>query len=106
LSVCQHFPRACKKILELTRNINCLPKELVAVIEKDPVKILKIINSAFYGLPNKDVRTLVCTHHEPTRTDDELEKIFAEAVAGCGYVPGENGAPNALLASEGLEIVL
>lgn len=53
-----------------------------------------------------DVRTLVCTHHEPTRTDDELEKIFAEAVAGCGYVPGENGAPNALLASEGLEIAL
>lgn len=53
-----------------------------------------------------DVRTLVCTHHEPTRTDDELEKIFAEAVAGCGYVPGENGAPNALLAREGLEIGL
>jgi putative nucleotidyltransferase with HDIG domain len=45
-----------QKILELTRNINCLPKELVAVIEKDPVmtvKILKVINSAYYGLPNK-----------------------------------------------------
>lgn len=52
------------------------------------------------------VRTLVCTHHEPTRTDDALEKIFANAVAGCGYVPGEHDAPNVLLASEGLEIVL
>lgn len=52
------------------------------------------------------VRTLVCTHHEPTRTDDALEQILANAVAGCGYVPGEHDAPNVLLASEGLEIVL
>ncbi len=50
------FPRSVQKVLELTRNINCLPKDLVAVIEKDPVmtvKILKVINSAYYGLPNK-----------------------------------------------------
>ncbi len=50
------FPKSVQKILELTRNINCLPKELVAVIEKDPVmtvKILKVINSAYYSLPNK-----------------------------------------------------
>ncbi len=50
------FPKSVQKILELTRNINCLPKELVAVIEKDPVmtvKILKVINSAYYGLSNK-----------------------------------------------------
>lgn len=50
------FPRSVQKILELTRNINCLPKEIVAVIEKDPVmtmKIFKVINSAYYSLPNK-----------------------------------------------------
>lgn len=50
------FPKSVQKILELTRNINCLPKDIVAVIEKDPVmtvKILKVINSAFYSLPNK-----------------------------------------------------
>ncbi len=50
------FPRSVQKILELTRNINCLPKELVGVVEKDPVmtmKILKVINSAYYGLPTK-----------------------------------------------------
>ena len=50
------FPRSVQKILELTRNINCLPKDLVAVIEKDPVmtvKILKVINSAYYSLSNK-----------------------------------------------------
>ncbi|WP_261379401.1 HDOD domain-containing protein [Denitratisoma sp. DHT3] len=50
------FPRSVQKVLELTRNINCLPRELVAVIEKDPVmtmKILKVINSAYYSLPSK-----------------------------------------------------
>ena len=50
------FPKSVQIILELTRNINCLPKDLVGVIEKDPVmtvKILKVINSAYYGLPNK-----------------------------------------------------
>jgi ribonuclease BN (tRNA processing enzyme) len=26
-------------------------------------------------------KILYCTHHEPTRSDDELEKVFAEAVA-------------------------
>jgi len=50
------FPRSVQKVLEMTRNINCLPKDLVGVVEKDPVmtmKILKVINSAYYSLPNK-----------------------------------------------------
>jgi putative nucleotidyltransferase with HDIG domain len=50
------FPKSVQTVLEMTRNINCLPKSLVGVIEKDPVmtmKILRVINSACYGLPNK-----------------------------------------------------
>lgn len=50
------FPKSVQAILEMTRNINCLPKDLVGVIEKDPVmtmKILRVINSAYYSLPNK-----------------------------------------------------
>jgi HD-like signal output (HDOD) protein len=50
------FPRSVQRVLELTRNINCMPKEIVGVIEKDPVmtmKIFKVINSAYYSLPNK-----------------------------------------------------
>jgi len=46
-------------------------------------------------------KRLVCTHHEPTRSDDALEKVFAEA---CGRHP-EPGC-EVLLAREGLEIVL
>jgi HD-like signal output (HDOD) protein len=50
------FPKSVQRILELTRDINCSPKELVAVIETDPViaiKILKIVNSAWFNLPSK-----------------------------------------------------
>lgn len=50
------FPKSVQTLLEMTRNINCPPKSLVGVIEKDPVmtlKILRVINSAYYGLPNK-----------------------------------------------------
>jgi ribonuclease BN (tRNA processing enzyme) len=46
-------------------------------------------------------KRLLCTHHEPTRSDDDLEKVFAEALSrhpdpGC----------EVMLASEGFEIVL
>lgn len=48
-------------------------------------------------------RRLVCTHHEPTRTDDELERVFAEALA---RHPRREGDPEILLSYEGLEIDL
>jgi phosphoribosyl 1,2-cyclic phosphodiesterase len=51
-------------------------------------------------------KALACTHHEPTRSDDALDKVFAEAVANCGYVPGADGEPTVFLAREGLELVL
>ncbi|MCX8086196.1 MAG: MBL fold metallo-hydrolase [Rhodocyclaceae bacterium] len=46
-------------------------------------------------------KRLICTHHEPTRSDDDLERVFNEALArhpdfGCEI----------LLAQEGLEITL
>jgi putative nucleotidyltransferase with HDIG domain len=50
------FPKSVQRVLELTRNADVAPKAIVEVIEKDPVltaRILKVINSAFYALPNK-----------------------------------------------------
>lgn len=52
------------------------------------------------------VKTLVCTHHEPTRSDDDLDKAFAQACATTGHQPDQAGAPRVLLAREGLELVL
>ena len=47
------------------------------------------------------VKTLYCTHHEPTRGDDELEKVFGEALA---RYAGVSGLPEIRLAREGAEV--
>jgi phosphoribosyl 1,2-cyclic phosphodiesterase len=52
------------------------------------------------------VKKLICTHHEPTRSDDDLERVFATALETTGYAPGRPGEPEILLAREGLELVL
>lgn len=52
------------------------------------------------------VPRLYCTHHEPTRSDDALEQVFAAALATTGYQPGATGEPDIQLAREGLEIIL
>lgn len=50
------FPKSVQRILELSRDIDCSPKEMVLVIEQDPVmtmKLLRVINSACYGIPKQ-----------------------------------------------------
>ncbi len=47
------FPKSVQRILTLTRDVACAPKDLVQVIDKDPVvtvKVLRVVNSAYYGL--------------------------------------------------------
>ena len=48
-------------------------------------------------------RALYCTHHEPTRGDDELEAVFAEVLARHA---GHLGGLQVHLAHEGLEVSL
>lgn len=50
------FPKSVQQVVQLTSDINASAKDIVRVIECDPVmtvKILKAINSPFYGLPQK-----------------------------------------------------
>jgi len=50
------FPQSAQRILKLTRDASCAPKDLVEVIDRDPVvtvKVLRVVNSAYYSLPNK-----------------------------------------------------
>jgi phosphoribosyl 1,2-cyclic phosphodiesterase len=47
-------------------------------------------------------KSLYCTHHEPTRSDDELEAVFAAALARHPLPPGLQ----VRLAYEGLEVEL
>jgi phosphoribosyl 1,2-cyclic phosphodiesterase len=48
-------------------------------------------------------KALYCTHHEPTRGDDELEAVFAQALA---RFEGRLHGLRVVLASEGLEVDL
>ncbi|AKU24426.1 MBL fold metallo-hydrolase [Massilia sp. MB5] len=48
-------------------------------------------------------KVLYCTHHEPTRSDDELEAVFAEVMAR--HAPLPEGL-QVFLAYEGLEVEL
>jgi phosphoribosyl 1,2-cyclic phosphodiesterase len=48
-------------------------------------------------------KALYCTHHEPTRSDDELEAVFAQALA---RFEGRLNGLRVALAREGLEVEL
>ena len=83
------FPQSVQKILELTRDINCLPKDLVNVIEKDPVmtmRILKVINSAYYGLPAK----ITSVNQSVVYLGLNTIKNLALSIAAVGMLPRFN----------------
>lgn len=60
-------------------------------------------DSAFSMALRVGAKTLYCTHHEPTRSDDELEAAFADVLARHSPLPG---GMRAVLAYEGLEVDL
>lgn len=85
------FPRSVQKILEMSRDINCLPKDLVGVIEKDPVmtmKVLKVINSAYYSLPSKITSVSQSVVYLGLNTVKNLALSFAAV----GILPRMNAA--------------
>jgi phosphoribosyl 1,2-cyclic phosphodiesterase len=55
-------------------------------------------NSSMRYAKEAGARTLFCTHHEPTRTDDALDAVFQQALADN---PRQAGDPDYRLAREG-----
>ncbi|MFP6685117.1 MAG: HDOD domain-containing protein, partial [Polyangiaceae bacterium] len=50
------FPRSVQEVLALTSDINCAPRDLVRVIEHDPVlrgRMTRLVNSAYFGLSRR-----------------------------------------------------
>ncbi|MBF0154225.1 MAG: HDOD domain-containing protein [Magnetococcales bacterium] len=50
------FPRSVHRVLQLTSDLNYSHKELIRIINHDPVmtlKVLKMVNSAYFGLPDQ-----------------------------------------------------
>lgn len=85
------FPKSVQKILELTRDVDCTPKDLVQVIDKDPVltvKILKVVNSAYYSLP-KQVTSI---SHAVVFMGFNTIKNLALGIAAIGMLPKSNAA--------------
>jgi putative nucleotidyltransferase with HDIG domain len=85
------FPKSVQKILELTRDVNCSPKDLVQVIETDPVvtvKILRVVNSPYYSLP-KQVTSI---GHAVVYMGFNSVKNLALSVAAVGMLPKANAA--------------
>lgn len=85
------FPKSVQKILELTRDVDCTPKELVDVIDKDPVvmvKILKVVNSAYYSLPKQ----ITSIGHAVVFLGFNTIKNLALSIAAIGMLPKTNAA--------------
>jgi len=85
------FPKSVQRVLELTRDINCRPKDLIEVIEKDPVitiKVLKVVNSAYYSLPNKITSINQAVVYLGVNTLKNLALSFSTI----GILPRQNGA--------------
>ncbi len=85
------FPQGVTKVLELTARADCAPKELVKVIEHDPVmtmKILKLVNSAFYGLS----RPINSINHGVVFVGINTIKNLALTIAAIGMLPQRNAA--------------
>jgi putative nucleotidyltransferase with HDIG domain len=85
------FPKSVQKILELTRDVNCTPKDLVQVIDKDPVvtvKILKVVNSAYYRLPKQITAISPAVVYLGFNTIKNL----ALGIAAIGMLPKNNAA--------------
>lgn len=80
-----------QQVVYLTSDINASAKEIVRVIENDPVmtlKILKAINSAFYGLPTKITSVQRAVVHLGLNTIKNL----ALGVAAMGMLKTQNKA--------------
>ncbi|MDD5285358.1 MAG: HDOD domain-containing protein [Desulfuromonadaceae bacterium] len=85
------FPKSVQRVLELTRDINCSPKELVMVIEKDPVmtmKLLRILNSAYYSFPKQ----ITSVNQSVVYLGLNTIKNMALSFAAVGSLPKDNAA--------------
>ena len=85
------FPKSVQRILELTRDVNCTPKDLVQVIDKDPVvtvKVLRVVNSAYYSLPKQ----ITSVNNAVVYLGFNTIKNLALSIAAIGMLPASNAA--------------
>lgn len=85
------FPQAVTRVLDLASRAECSPKDLVRVVEQDPVmtmKILKLVNSAYFGLS----RPINSISHGVIFIGINTIKNLALTIAAMGMLPSRNDA--------------
>ena len=85
------FPKSVQRILELAREDTSTAKELVTVIDRDPVltlKMLKVVNSAYFRLP----RQINSIGHAVVFLGFNATKNLALGMAAIGMLPTGNTA--------------
>jgi putative nucleotidyltransferase with HDIG domain len=92
----QAFPVSVQNILKLTRDAGSAPRELVEVIQRDPIvtiKVLRVVNSAYYSLP----RQVTSIDHAVVLLGFNTIKNLALGIAAVGMLPS---TPRAVLDSQ------
>lgn len=85
------FPQGVTRVLDLASRADCSPKDLVRVVEQDPVmtmKILKLVNSAYFGLS----RPINSINHGVIFIGINTIKNLALTIAAMGMLPSRNDA--------------
>jgi HD-like signal output (HDOD) protein len=80
------FPASVQSILRLTRNASCAPRDLVEVIDRDPIvtlKVLRVVNSAYYSLP----RPITSIDHAVVFLGFNTIKNLALSIAALSLLP-------------------
>ena len=85
------FPKSVQQVLQLADDINCNPRELVRVVEHDPVltgRMLRVVNSAYFGLS----RRISSVKEALAFIGLNTLKNVALTLAAVGALPKENEA--------------
>lgn len=102
----EHMERHSSAIDELVQGVDALIVDCSYTREEYPAKVgwgHGTFDNAIAMALRCGARRLYCTHHEPTRGDDELEAVFAGVMARHA---GQLGELQVHLAYEGLEVTL
>jgi phosphoribosyl 1,2-cyclic phosphodiesterase len=94
-----------RSIVEAIQGVDILIADSAYTIEEYPAKKgwgHGTFDSSIELAKAAGAKILYCTHHEPTRSDDDLEKVFAEALARHPDVAGLD----IRLAREGHEVII
>lgn len=95
-----------RSIVEAIRGVDILIMDAAYTIEEYPAKKgwgHGTFDTSIELAKAAGAKILYCTHHEPTRTDDDLERVFAEALA---RHPDIASTVDIRLAREGEEAVI